>query len=92
MDGVVETPAEFMVECVEIDDVPTGYQEPEAMWRVRVLCNGEWQSIGKKLGFASERDAVLAMQALLAAGINTIEKLREAKPRWRQIMCEALPW
>ena len=43
--------------------------------------------------FASRRDAELAARALIAAGLDTPEKLSDAGwPKIKQVMCEALPW
>ena len=67
----------------------SGARRPEA-WRVEVYVDDGYWSID--VSFARQRDAILGMNALKAAGLDTVQKLREAKPRLKQIMCEALPW
>jgi len=73
---------------------PNGEQAGPFAWYVRVwfphCCGAHRRLI--MCGFARERDAELGKAALLNAGLDTVEKLLENKPRLREIMCSALQW
>lgn len=63
-----------------------------AGWHVSIDREDGTETLGMTLEFASKRDVEIAIDALQKAGLDTIEKLRAAKPDLRRIMCEALQW
>lgn len=68
-------------------------------WRVRVhltpelaMKNGVLTAVIERPAFARKKDAEIGRNALLAAGLDTIEKLQANRDELERIMIEALPW
>lgn len=60
-------------------------------WRVVMRHRGRLRATS--MGFAREVDAQAALAAMVAAGLDTPEKVVAADPeKRRRIMCEALAW
>lgn len=68
-------------------------------WRVQVYCVGSefehpdypWQNV-PEAEFVRRKDAEIALQSLLDAGLDTAEKIGQRRGDLRRVMCENLQW
>jgi hypothetical protein len=65
-------------------------------WRLSYWHQGEWKTLGTRTairrGFAREKDAAMAMEALVKAGLDTAEAALNNKRKVFATIAKAMAW
>jgi hypothetical protein len=90
----VPTEGKLRVNLTETYLDPANPEAQKHGWEVSAKCNGDWVTVSQsQYPFASQRDAELAMNALIAEGLTDAASMVEAgELRVNEIMFGALPW
>ena len=82
----------FSVEYTSVTNLKTGEHWPPS-WRVCALqASSPTGRAALDTEFARQKDAEIGKAALLAAGLDTLEKLEANRHELHRIMIEALQW